>query len=260
MASTRIWAARFSSAALVVAVPALSGAAQAPHQHVSASGEASLNPRRWEREAPLSRDGKGVAVLVVDMQNFCCHEHGPVVRDLAPEARAHVLQRLRSEVLPNQLQLLKALSDSHGDIVFTTIESLTMDGRDRSLDYKISGFNVPRGSWGGKILQALDPEKWDSMLLTKTSSSPFVSTSIAYVLRNLGVRQLIIVGGLTDQCVDSAVRDACDEGFLVTLVPDACYSHSHARHNNALDLVRGYCRMRTTKEVLEELSAQGPEK
>lgn len=30
--------------------------------------------------------------------------------------------------------------------MYTVIESLTKDGRDRSLDYKITGFNVPRDS------------------------------------------------------------------------------------------------------------------
>jgi len=38
-----------------------------------------------------------------------------------------------------------------------------------------------------------------------------------YVLRNLGTQYLIIAGCLTDQCVDSAVRDACDLGYLVTV-------------------------------------------
>jgi ureidoacrylate peracid hydrolase len=32
-------------------------------------------------------------------------------------------------------------------VIYTVIESLTADGRDRSLDYKITGFNVPRGSF-----------------------------------------------------------------------------------------------------------------
>ena len=32
------------------------------------------------------------------------------------------------------------------EVTYTVIESLTADGRDRSLDYKITGFNVPKGS------------------------------------------------------------------------------------------------------------------
>ena len=55
------------------------------------------------------------------------------------------------------------------------------------------------------------------MVFPKTSSSVFISTNLDYVLRCLGVRQLVIVGCLTDQCVESAVRDACDLHYLVTL-------------------------------------------
>ena len=32
------------------------------------------------------------------------------------------------------------------EVVYTTIESLTLDGRDRSLDYKISGIFAAKGS------------------------------------------------------------------------------------------------------------------
>ena len=59
-------------------------------------------------------------------------------------------------------------------------------------------------------------------MIPKTSSNVFVSTNIDYVLRNLGTRYLVISGVVTDQCVEGAVRDACDLGYLVTLITDAC--------------------------------------
>jgi len=49
-------------------------------------------------------------------------------------------------------------------------------------------------------------------------------------LRNLGVRSLIVAGIMTDPCVESAVRDACDLDYLVTLVTDACTTNSADRH------------------------------
>jgi nicotinamidase-related amidase len=61
----------------------------------------------------------------------------------------------------------------------------------------------------------------DEIVMPKTSSSVFNSTNIDYVLRNLNCRQLIICRVLTDQCVESAVRNACDLNYLVTLVPEA---------------------------------------
>ena len=61
----------------------------------------------------------------------------------------------------------------------------------------------------------------DEMVLPKTSSSVFLSTNIDYILRCMDKKHLIICGCLTDQCVEHAVRDACDLGYFVTLVPGA---------------------------------------
>jgi ureidoacrylate peracid hydrolase len=92
------------------------------------------------------------------------------------------------------------------------------------------------------------------MIFRKTSSSVFISTNIDYVLRNLGVRSLIVAGLLTDQCVESAVRDACDLGYLVTLVSDACATASAERHEQSLLGIRGYCRQRSTETLLTEIA------
>jgi len=136
------------------------------------------------------------------------------------------------------------------------IESLTADGRDRSLDYKITGFNVPKGSRDAEMVDELEPLA-DEIVIRKTSSSVFISTNIDYVLRNLGIRYLIIAGGLTDQCVDSAVRDACDLGYLVTVPTDACVTLSAERHESSLRNNRGYCRQVSTQSLLAEIAAGG---
>jgi ureidoacrylate peracid hydrolase len=117
--------------------------------------------------------------------------------------------------------------------MYTVIESLTQDGRDRSLDYRITGFHVPRGSWDARVLDEVAPAE-DEIVLPKTSSNVFVSTNIDYLLRNMAKRQLIVAGFLTDQCVSSAVRDACDLGYLVTLATDATATCTAERHAAAL--------------------------
>jgi ureidoacrylate peracid hydrolase len=137
--------------------------------------------------------------------------------------------------------------------MYSVIENMTRDGRDRSLDYKISDIDVPRGSWEAQVLDEIAPLD-DEMIFRKTSSSVFISTNIDYVLRNLRVRSLIVAGLLTDQCVESAVRDACDLGYLVTLVSDACTTASAERHEQSLLGIRGYCRQRTTDTLLTEIA------
>ena len=138
------------------------------------------------------------------------------------------------------------------EVMYTNIESLTRDGRDRSLDYKVTGFHVPKGSWDGKVIDELAPGD-DEIVLPKGSSSVFVSTHIDYILRNLGVKQLVLAGLLTDQCVESAVRDACDLGYLVTLVTDACATMTPERHENSLRTIKGYCRQITTDALIREI-------
>src|SRR5260370_29780140 len=93
------------------------------------------------------------------------------------------------------------------------------------------------------------------MIFRKPSIIVVISTNIDYVLRNLEVRSLIVAGMMTDQCVESAVRDACDLGYLVTLVTDACVTDSAERHEQSLLGIRGYCRQRTTDTMVAEIAA-----
>ena len=60
---------------------------------------------------------------------------------------------------------------------------------------------------------------------------------------------------VTDQCVESAVRDACDLGYLVTLVPDACATYTEERHDSSLRAINGYCRQCSTVELVAEVAA-----
>jgi ureidoacrylate peracid hydrolase len=155
--------------------------------------------------------------------------------------------------LPNMVKLQQACRRAGIEVAYTVIESMTADGRDRSLDYKISGFNVPKGSKDARMVEELAPRD-DEMVFPKTSSSVFISTNIDYVLRNLGTRYLIIAGCLTDQCVDSSVRDACDLGYLVTVPTDACVTLSAQRHEWSLRNNAGYCRQCTTADLLAEIA------
>jgi ureidoacrylate peracid hydrolase len=202
------------------------------------------------REGPI--DPAHAVLLIVDVQNYCAHPDGAGSPKLDPQQRRHFFGGLRETVLPNLQRLQSACRRVHIEIVYAAVENMTRDGRDRSLDYKISGIDVPRGSWDAQVLDEIAPAE-DEMIFRKTSSSVFISTNIDYVLRNLEVRSLIVAGMVTDQCVESAVRDACDLGYLVTLVTDACVTDSAERHEHSLIGIRGYCRQRGTGELLAEI-------
>jgi len=210
------------------------------------------------REIPVAADRS--ALLYIDVQNYNARPDGGEYKDegLTPEQAqkkyAYFFERLEKTVIPNMQRLQKTCRSQGIEVLYTTIESMTKDGRDRSLDYKITGFNVPRGSWDAQVLDAIKPLD-DEMRFPKTSSSVFISTNLHYILGNLGVDFLIVSGLLTDQCISSAVRDACDLGYLVTLVTDACTTYSRQRHDTSLSHIKGYCRQRTTAEFLAEVQS-----
>ena len=207
------------------------------------------------REIPI--EPSHTALLIVDVQKYNCTWDGGEYAHLSAAEKerlfTYFFQNLRDIALPNMVRLQQACRRSGIEVTYTLIESLTADGRDRSLDYKITGFNVPKGSPDAKMVDELAPTD-DEIVFPKTSSSVFISTNIDYVLRNLGTKYLIIAGCLTDQCVDSAVRDACDLGYLVTVPTDACATLSPERHDWSLRNNRGYCRQITTQYLLEEIA------
>ncbi len=197
------------------------------------------------------------ALIFIDVQNFAAARKGGMYRGLTDaeiEARyGWYFDQLEQNTIPNMQRVQAACRSARVEVLYTTIESLTEDGRDRSLDYRITGFHVPKGSWDGQVVDAIKPLD-DEIRLPKTSSSVFISTVLDYVLRNLGIRQLVVAGLLTDQCVESAVRDGCDLGYLVTLVTDACTSQTKQRHDNSLKAIKGYCRQVTTDQLVTELA------
>ncbi|MEL6264753.1 MAG: isochorismatase family cysteine hydrolase [Pseudomonadota bacterium] len=208
------------------------------------------------REVPL--DPAQSALLFIDVQNYCARRDGGEFKGMQPgdvdRDYGWFFDELEGRVIPNMVRIQAACRRAGIEVMYTTIESLTLDGRDRSLDYKITGFHVPRGAWDGRVIDQIAPQG-DEIVLPKTSSSVFVSTHVDYILRNLGVRQLVLAGLVTDQCVESAIRDACDLGYLVTQVTDACLTYTQARHDHSLKTIKGYCRQLDSDALIAELEA-----
>lgn len=193
------------------------------------------------------------AVLFVDMQKiFCTPGQDPTHPEMS--ADHYFYRRLRDTVIPNQVRILNAARTKCVQVMHTIIEALTEDCRDASLDHKLSDILVPKGHPLAPPIDELAPIR-NEILLPKTSSGVFNSTNVDYVLRNIGVRYLIIAGVVTDQCVDMAVRDAADRGYLVSLPEDACATYTQARHDNALKAYGGYCWITDTDTVVSRVNA-----
>lgn len=202
---------------------------------------------------------QNTAFLVIDVQNFSIApgqgEWEHIDPENIPAEMTYYFDRIENAVLPNIKRIEESCRRVGVEVMFTVIESLTRDGRERGLDYKVSGFLVPKGSPFARVPEEVGPVE-DEIVIPKGSSSVFNSTNIDYILRSLEVDYLVVSGLITDQCVETAVRDACDRGFLVTLITDACSTYSSARQEASLKAITGYCRQVTTDEFIAEIEGQ----
>ncbi len=182
------------------------------------------------------------ALLVVDVQ----------MSEVSPEtARKYpdYVSVIHGRVVPTIRRLIDDMRGRGCEIVYTVMESMTRDCRDSSLDYKLSEMLYPRGGPLSKVVAGIAPGD-DDILLPKSSSGVFNSTNLDYLLRNMGIENLAVVGVLTGQCVDMAVRDGADRGYYMICVHDACAAHTDDEHVAALRAFGGYCRLQTADELL----------
>jgi nicotinamidase-related amidase len=183
-----------------------------------------------------------MTVLVVDVQNWVMDEE-------KRQPRPEFYEDACGTAIPNIRRLIDAAHRHKVEVVYTVIENFTQDGRDRSLDYKLSNFFIRKGSWGAKVIDEVAPAG-DEMVIPKTSSSLFNSTNFEYLVRNIGIDTIAVTGFLTDQCVDHTIRDGADRGFHMICVSDACATDTRARHQAALDAFTGYCRTETAASLI----------
>jgi nicotinamidase-related amidase len=187
------------------------------------------------------------ALLIIDVQN------GTRAREEDGNPYFHAMTH--GTVIPNLVTLRDAARSAGVEVLYTVIQSLTADGRDRCLDYKLTGFHFPPGSEEAQMVSELSPGA-DEIVLPKTSSSVFNSTVLDYLLRNMGKDAVIVGGFLTDQCVDHAIRDGADRGYEMICATDACGTQTAARHAASLDAFQGYCRQATTAVLVAEMGAK----
>lgn len=188
------------------------------------------------------------ALLLVDLQHGTCG-------DDSPPRPAGFHERFRRDVLP-QLEVALASCREHSlEVVHTVIANLTADGRDRSRDYKACGLGFPPGSRAAEVIPELAPTD-DEVVLPKTSSSAFNSTTLDYVLRNMDIDTLVVGGLLTDQCIDHTIKDAADLGYRVICLRDGVLAETPERHAAGLLCSSGYCEQVDTAELLAALNRQ----
>ncbi|EEX14109.1 MULTISPECIES: cysteine hydrolase family protein [Salipiger] len=189
------------------------------------------------------------ALLVIDIQNTYLE----LPEDPAEARRwAPFFERMHEVVIPNTAKLQAWARDNGIEVIHARIACLKEDGRDRSLSQKKPGFNyllLPKDREDSQIVDAVGPVG-DEIVVTKTTDSALTGTNLRMALHNMGIKDVIVAGIFTDQCISSSVRSLADESFGVVVVEDCCAAATRELHEAELRIINMiYCHVVSSAEV-----------
>ena len=86
---------------------------------------------------------------------------------------------------------------------------------------------VTEGTWDEQVIDRLAPLPGEPVV-RKHRYSGFAGTSLDHVLKTLGARYLLFIGGATNICVETTLMDGFFLDYWPILVEDACFSQCPA--------------------------------
>jgi nicotinamidase-related amidase len=191
------------------------------------------------------------AMLCIDVQNYSLE-----LRD-EPAERARwepFHRRMRQTLIPTMRSLQDVFRAKGIDVIHARIACLLEDGRDRSLSQKMPGWNnvlLPRDTEASRIIPELAPLPGEIVVI-KTTDSALTGTNLRLVLSNMGIKNVVVTGIYTDQCVSSTVRSLADESFNVVVIEDGCAAGSDELHHKELEIINMiYCHVLSSAELRE---------
>ncbi len=94
-----------------------------------------------------------------------------------------------------------------------------------------------RGERGHGIIDELAP-KAGEVVLDKPGKGAFCQTDLELILRNRGIRTLVVCGVTTEVCVNTTVREANDRGFECVVLADCVGSYFPEFQRAALEMIK----------------------
>ena len=202
-----------------------------------------------ELPGDIELDPQRTALLVIDIQNTYMEVDTDPVE---AERWAPFRQRMNQVVIPNTAKMIAYCREQGVEVIFARIACLKSDGRDRSLSQKKPGFNyllLPKDREDSQLVAELIPDAEDIVVL-KTTDSALTGTNLRLLLRNMEIRDVIVAGIFTDQCVSSTVRSLADESFGVVVVEDCCAAATEELHLNELKSINMiYCHVVQSEDI-----------
>lgn len=199
------------------------------------------------------------AFIIVDMQYLDAHRDygmGAAAKQQGTEAKYdYYFSRIEHVVIPNILKMQQICRQRGIEVIFLRIASLVKDCRDVSAIHKRLKLFAPAGSKEAEILEEIKPTE-NEIVITKGCSGAFNGSNLDQILANMGIKNLMFAGVVTNYCVETSVRDAGDRDYNVILLDDGCAALTPEQHRLALEVLDDcYCKVMTTDEAMALIEA-----
>ncbi len=178
-----------------------------------------------------------VAILVIDMLN-----------DFITGKR---MIKQAKEIVPRIRELLEHARRLGLPVIYA--KDAHVPGVDK--EFELWGEHAVAGTPGADVVPELKPAKGD-FVVEKRRYSAFFQTDLDLLLRELGVKRIVLVGVATDVCVQHTAADAFFRGYQIVIVKDCVSATNEQANDRSIEYMRKVygASLKTLNELLEELS------
>ena len=187
-------------------------------------------------------DPRRCALLIIDMQRDFLepggfgaglgNDVGMLRRAIEPTRR--VLAAARAAGMP-VIHTREGHRPDLSDLPWAKLERGRLDTRIG--DNGPMGRILVRGEPGHDIIPELAPVAGE-VVVDKPGKGAFFATDLDHILRNRGIKSLIVCGVTTEVCVNTTVREANDRGFDCLVLEDCVASYFDAFQKAGLEMIK----------------------
>jgi nicotinamidase-related amidase len=199
------------------------------------------------------------ALLLIDMQRLVSSEALLQEALTAGLPECEVREALKEydlrvkKAVRNGRRILEACRRKGYDIMHIKLGAHTGNPKHTAKINRKAKFIVPMDSERGRFLEGLEPAK-EELVFPKTNGGAFTGTNLDFVLRNMDIENIIVIGFLTDQCVLATTIYGGDVGYDVLLINDACTGTTEENHDAVVRLAKDvFLKVKSTEELLQIL-------